>query len=426
MRVLFINQVFWPDVAATAQHADDLARDLVRRGHDVHVIASRSLYGRKGADLPSSEDRDGVRVHRVGVSLFGKSSVAARLLDFLLFYALAALKAFTVPRPDVVVSFTTPPFISLLGVALRAFRGCRAVYWLMDLYPDVAVACGVMKERSLATRFFDAVNRFCLRRSDRVVVLGRCMEERVVAKRGVDASRVVRIGVWSDGSEVAPVDRAVNPYREEWGLGDRFVVMYSGNFGLGHDVETMLESAALLDDDDRFRFVFVGGGKKKPRVEAFVRERGLRHAVVADYQPRERLGASLSAADAHIVSVLEGVEGCVVPCKLFGIMAVGRPALFVGSGRSEIARVLEETGSGEVVAQGDAAGLADRIRALQTDHPRAASMGERGRHALSEVFSREAACAAWAELLEELAPHRRRARPAGEPVVAPAATEHAP
>lgn len=401
MRVLLINQVFYPDHAATAQHAHDLAKHLVEHGHEVDVIASRSIYGKSGAELAKREDVDGAQVHRVGKSLFGKGSILTRALDFGLFYIAAALKAMFVRRPDVVVCFTTPPFISMLGIVLRWFRGAKAVYWLMDLYPDVAVATGVMRQRSIATRFFETLSRWSLRHSDKVVVLGRCMEERV-REKGVDRGQVARIGVWSDQNEVKPIARHENPYRETWDLGDRFVVMYSGNFGIGHDVDTFLRAAEMLKDDDSVRFVFVGGGKKKPVVERFVKDKVLTNCVIDDYQPREKLDQSLSVADAHLVSILEGVEGTIVPCKLFGIMAAGRATLYIGSPKSEIARVLDERGAGVLIEQGDAEGLVGAIRRLRDDRGEAERMGEHARRALGEAYSRESACEAWRELLEGL------------------------
>ena len=401
MRVLFINQVFYPDHAATAQHAHDLAKHLIAHGHEVDVIASRSLYGDSGATLARHEVVDGAHVHRVGKSLFGKSSIAARALDFGLFYLAASVQAMRVRKPDVVVCFTTPPFISLLGVVLRWFRGAKAVYWLMDMYPDVAVATGVMRRTSIATRFFERLSRWSLKHSDRVVVLGRCMGERVKEK-GVDHGQVVRIGVWSDQDEVRPIPRDANPYRETWGLGDRFAVMYSGNFGIGHDVDTFLRAAELLKDDDTIRFVFVGGGKKKAVVEDFVRDKGLGNCVLDDYQPREKLDQSLSVADVHLVSILEGVEGTIVPCKLFGIMAAGRATAYIGSPTSEIARVLAEHDAGVLIEQGDAEGLAQAIRGMRDDRAEAERMGENARRALGEVYSREGACEAWRKMLEEL------------------------
>ncbi len=408
MRVLLINQVYYPDVAATAQHADDLARHLVRAGHEVHVIASRSIYGTKGATLAKYEEVDGVKVHRVGRSLFGKAGILARAADFGVFYVLAMLKALTMKRCDVSVCFTTPPFISLVGWVLRVVRRTKFVYWVMDMYPDVPVVCGVMKERALSTRFFEAVDRFCLKRADRVVVLGRCMKDRVLAK-GASPEKVVHIGVWSDQSEVKPIARADNEYTERWGLDGKFVVMYSGNFGLAHDVATMLEAAKRLETDERFRFLFVGGGKKKAEVEAFVRERSLSNAVVDGYQPREKLDQSLSCADVHIATMIPGAEGVIVPCKLFGIMAAGRATVFVGSPKSELALVLEEHGCGVVVEPGDVDGLVDQLKALADEPERVRQMGDRARNALAEAYSRDQACEAWRGLLEGLVPEQKRA-----------------
>jgi colanic acid biosynthesis glycosyl transferase WcaI len=409
MRILLLNQVFYPDVAATAQHAHDLGKHLVAHGHEVVVIASRSLYGQKGASLPKREMVDGIEVHRVGKSIFGKAGILARVFDFALFYVAAMVKAMTVKRPDVVVCFTTPPFIALVGWLMREIRGSRFVYWVMDLYPDLPVACGVVKERALLTRFFERVNRFCLRRADRVVVLGRCMRDRVLSK-GIGAQHVHHIGVWADQAEIKPIERMSNPYREQWKLGNRLVVMYSGNFGLGHDVKTMCEAALRLREDDSIRFVFAGGGKKKEYVDQFVKEHKLQNCVLAPYQPREKLDASLSCADVHLATLLEGVEGIMVPCKLFGIMAASRPTIFIGHPSSELARVLTEHNAGSVVRQGDVDSLVQAIRNFASDEILRRNMGENARVALIESFNRTKSCEQWRELLEGLFSPTRETR----------------
>ena len=402
MRVLLINQVFYPDVAATAQHGHDLARDLVRHGPEVSAIASRSIYGKKGAALPSFEEVDGIRIHRVGRSLFGKAGILARVADFGLFYVFAIVKALTLPRHDVVICFTTPPFIALAGRLLRALKGTKFVYWVMDLYPDLPIACGVMRRGSLPSRFFEAINRSCLRAADADVVLGRCMADLVVSK-GVPAEKVRLIGVWSDQEEVKPIDRESNPYRREWGVGERMLVMYSGNFGIGHDVDTFLQAALRLKDDDRIRFAFVGGGKRKATVETFVAEHGLEDTcIVAPYQPRERLDELLSAADVHLVSLLEGIEGIMVPSKLFGILAAGRPAIFIGSPESEIAKVIVESECGLEVRQGAVEDLVAGIRGYADDPAGCAAAGERARAALVDLHAAQHRLEAWRALLLEV------------------------
>lgn len=402
MRVVFLNQTFHPDVAATAQHAFDLARHLAAQGHEVHAVASRSLYGERGVALPAEETVEGVRIHRVGRSWFGKAGIAARLLDFVRFIASSTRRLLVLPRPDVIVCLTTPPFIALAGLLARRLRGGRVVIWSMDLYPEAPVAFGVMRRGSLLVRLATKIDRFCLNRADAVVALGRCMRDRLLAK-GVDPDRLHVIGVWSDEREIDDAGDA-NRYRDRWGVGDRFLVMYSGNFGLGHDVDTFLGAAERLRDDDRVRFAFVGGGKRWPEVETFVRARGLAHCVLEGPQPRSDLGSLLTAADLHLVTLKAGVEGVMVPSKFYGILAAGRPAILVGGPDGEIARTIAEESCGEVVPVGDVDGLVEAI-VDRLEHPATASgEGLRGRDALRERLSRRVRCEAWRRLLERWDP----------------------
>jgi glycosyltransferase involved in cell wall biosynthesis len=402
MRVLLINQVFYPDVAATAQHGHDLARDLARHGHEVTAIASRSIYGKKGASLAPRDVVDGIEIHRVGRSFFGKVGIIGRFADFGLFYIAAMLKAILLPRHDVVVCFTTPPFISAVGRILKMVKGTRFVYWVMDLYPDVAVAAGVLPERGLSTRILERVNRWCLRGADAVVVLGRCMRTRVLAK-GIPASAVHLIGVWGDREELQTASSDANAYRDEWNIGDRLLVMYSGNFGIGHEIATFLEAAKSLRDDDRIRFAFVGGGKRKSQVEEFVEASGLEGTcITAEYQPRERLAELLGAADIHLASMLPGWSGVMVPSKLFGILAAARPVIFIGPEDSEVAQVIEELECGSVVTPGDVEAVRRVILDAVEDPEATREAGLRGHAGMVEEHDAVHRLAAWRNLLERV------------------------
>jgi glycosyltransferase involved in cell wall biosynthesis len=181
------------------------------------------------------------------------------------------------------------------------------------------------------------------------------------------------------------------------------LVMYSGNFGLGHDVETFLQAALELRKDDRIRFAFVGGGKKKEQVERFVHEHQLEDTCILEpFQPREQLDELLSAGDLHLASLLEGIEGIMVPSKLFGILAVGRPALFIGSDQSEIARVISENDCGGTIREGDSKELIRSILHYANDPEERKAAGERARKALINEHSAEIRCKAWLDLLEEV------------------------
>ncbi|MFZ4574387.1 MAG: glycosyltransferase family 4 protein [Phycisphaerales bacterium] len=409
LHVVLLNQAFHPDVVATAQMAKDLADELVKGGMEVTAIASRSIYGKSGATLPRHEivkvNGGEIEIHRVGFSFFGRASTALRILDFGFFYLLAAVKLMTMRRPDVVVGFSTPPYIALLAILCRWLRGSRAVYWAMDLYPDVIVASGMITPGSPVTRVLDFLHRWLVRSADASVVLGRCMMEKVLAKAGDKArARVKFIPVWSDETGVRPVAREANPLRTTFGLGDAFTVMYSGNFGHGHDAATTMHAMSALKGrtstgPDGVRFLFVGGGKRRKEVEAFIAKESISNAAYHDYQPREKLAESLSCGDVHLISLLEGMEGLIVPSKCFGIMAVARPAIFIGNPSSEIARVLTENDCGIVVRQGDGEGLTRAIESLAGDPARARAMGERGHAAFMEHYSRTKACGAWCELL---------------------------
>ncbi len=404
MHIVLLNQPFHPDVVATAQMGKDLADALTKRGHTVSAVCSRSIYGQSGAQLPKFEVIDGIEIHRVGASIFGRKGLLARAADFGLFYLLAAFKLLTMKKPDVVVSFTTPPFIALLGLVCRFFRGSKAVYWLMDLYPDVPVASGVFKQTSLIVRICEVFSRVILKRSDATVVLGRCMQERVLAK-GTPPEKVHYVPVWASGEQVVPVAHAENPYRAQWNPDNRFVVMYSGNFGIAHDSKAILGAIRVLSaagEVHPVRFIFVGSGNRKKEVLALKDELKLDNVAWYDYQPREKLSQSLSMADAHLISLADGMEGLIVPSKFYGILAVSRPGLFVGSPKSEIGRILTDTGSGITIKPGDVDGLVAAIRTLAADPARTRAMGESGRNALVGRYDAVTLCGQWVQLLERI------------------------
>lgn len=395
MRVLILNQPFHPDVVATAQIAKDLADELVVRGHEVTAIASRSLYGRPGAALPERERIDGIDVVRVGANRFGKGPAAGRVADFGGYYVRALQHALRTGPYDVVVCLTTPPYILLVGLLLGRLRGTRVVYWLMDVYPDVMVSHGMIAEGGLLHRGLRALHRSALDRADAVVALGRCMRDRLVAQ-GADPARIHVVPVWSAAAEVSKVPRDDNPYRREWQVGDRMLVMYAGNFGLAHDVRTFLEAAARLRESDEIRFAFVGGGRRKAEVEAFVRKHDLTNCVVAPYQPRERLADLLAAADVHLVTMQPGMEGLVVPSKFYGIAGAGRPVVFVGPASSEIALSIDEWQCGARVEPGD---VRELIRILRRFTEAPEELRAFGRNAQTQVARHASRTVATGELI---------------------------
>ena len=195
MRILLLNQFYKPDVAATGQLLADVAEKLAECGHQVDVICSRRRYDGAAWSAPAVETVNGVRVHRVRTTGFGRHRLAGRALDYLSFYVSAAWRALLLPRPDVCVALTTPPFIAVVAWGLSKLRRTRSVLWVMDVYPEIAAAYGVLQKKSLLYRLFARLNRVLYRNAAAVISLGEVMTERLKTMGG-PADKVHTIHNW--------------------------------------------------------------------------------------------------------------------------------------------------------------------------------------------------------------------------------------
>jgi len=400
-RLLFVNQYYWPDHASTAQHLADLAEHLAARGHDVHVLCGRGGY-KPGVARPARRQvHEGVTIHRVDATSFGRRSTLGRMADYLSFYVRAFILALLLPRFDVVSTLTTPPIIGLVGTILRRLKGSRHVYWSMDLHPDASIALGKMAQGHPVVRWLTWLSDAVYRQSDKVVVLGPYMADRIAAKR-VRRDRLATIPVWSRRDEIYPVPREGHELRAKLGLADKFVAMYSGNLGLAHTAAEFIEAARRLRDRDDIVFLFVGDGPRLAEVRYAKESEGLRNIRLLDYFPREQLHASLSIADVHLISMRAEMTGVVVPGKLYGAMASGRPTLFVGPGHCESADTIREADCGPTVRLGDADGVVEALTDLAADPARCLELGRRGREAFLARHEKDRCCSDWAGMIADL------------------------
>jgi colanic acid biosynthesis glycosyl transferase WcaI len=395
MRVVLLNQFFHPDVAATAQLATDLAEDLARAGMDVTAVAGQGTY-LGGKRWTGQEAYRGVRIVRVPCSSFGKASLVRRMADYGSFFASAAVRIAAERRTDAVVAMSTPPLVAGLGAAVRALGRSRFVYWVQDLYPDIAVEFGMLGRRSLATRFLDLASRLILGRADAVVALGEAMVDRI-SRKGIPPERIRVIPNWADGSAIRPVQRDENPFRKAHDLVGKHVVLHSGNIGRGHDMSTLLAVAEALRAEPDLVFLFIGEGARKALVEdASRRNPAIR---LLPYQPREELSRSLSAGDVHVIAQDANLEGLIEPSKLYGAMAVGRPILYIGPRGSEVARTILRENIGEVIANGDVGSAVAAFRRLLGGDD---AMGNRARIGLERKYDRRHRTAEFVKLLANL------------------------
>ena len=374
--VLFINRVYPPAGGATGAILSELAADLVADGWRVGVVTGPA----PGA--PSFQVTDtGVRVHRVRSLPFTRDSFVQRLGAYLSLYPMLLTRAARLPDYDVVVTKTDPPLQLVLGPLIAAWTGAVLVHWAQDLYPEIAEALDVVPQGGWLAEGLRRLSTWALRRHDRVVAVGRCMKARIAA-RGVPADRISVMPNWPP-QPVAPVPHAANRFRAEHGLEDRFVVMYSGNMGLAHTFAPLLDAAEQLQDDPEVLFLFVGDGPRRDEIGAVAARRGLANVRFLPFQPMERLAESLSAADLHVVTMRPGTEGLVVPSKLYGVLAAGRPVLFVGAATSEAARVLRTHDCGTVLSAPSGTDVARAIQAWKADPDRRDAAGERATAAVA-------------------------------------------
>ena len=400
--LLFVNQHYYPDVASTGQHLTDLAEHLAARGWDVSVLASRVRYTAGKVEAAREETRNGVRITRVRSTGFGRGSHLGRILDYATYYVQVLARLLRGGRDQRVVFLTTPPLLSFLGLLGRKLHGQRYGIWSMDLHPDAEIASGMLSERGIAGRLLRWMNEAGYRGADFVVDLGPYMKQRV-QRMGVPSSRTATVNVWSSKEELEPVPREENPLVDELGLRERFVVMYSGNAGIVHDFRDILEAMRRLKDHPRIYFLFVGGGPRRAAIERFAFEHDVRNFRYLNYFPREQLRFSLPLGDAHLISLREPFVGISVPGKLYGIMGVGRPALFVGPANSESADTVREGGCGAVVdpAAGDAAArIVETLEGWSARPEEARQRGERGRALFLERFERDGNCAEFERVIE--------------------------
>lgn len=402
MRTIFVNRYFHPDQSATSRMVSALAFGLARQGGAVTVVTSRSHHDRPDATLPGRETCSGVEIQRLATSRFGRTTLPGRAVDYLSFHLAAfAWLARNVRRGDVVVVCTDPPLISLSCAAPVRLRGGQMVNWIMDLFPETAIELGL----------FDRVpflGRLTARLRDRSIARSRltiCPTERMadyLLARGLPADRIRILHHWSDTAEIHPVPAEQNSLRTAWGYEDKFVVGYSGNFGRAHEFDTLIDAATMLKDHPDIRFLMVGGGQKRDAVAAAVRERGLANVAFKPLQPVEQLAESLGVPDIHIVSLLPRLEHCIIPSKFYGILAAGRPTLFIGDPKGSVATAVAAQACGMTMKIGEAEKLAGTIADLAASPEKVAAMGRRARAVLEAGYTAERALVTWSALLRDM------------------------
>lgn len=406
LHIAFFNRAFHPEESATGQLLTDLARGLAKdHGCRVSIVAGMPPPKQGGGSFPKRggvifrDDFEGMAVYRARGTSFPKKFFPGRAANYLTYFASACLAGLRVQKPDVVIALTDPPIIGLAGLLCARRNRCPFVISFRDLFPEVG---RLLKDfRSpFVDGVLDRINRFLIRRADRLVALGEAMKRRLVEEKGAAPDRVVIIPDWADTSVLTPGPKR-NPFSAAHGLDDRFVVMHAGNLGLSQNLEVLVDSARFLYDLKDLELVFIGDGVLKNALQDQVARLGLRRIRFFPFQPKERLSEAFASADCFLISLKPGLSGYITPSKLYGILAAGRPYVAAVDPDCDVARITREFQCGLLAKTGDPEDIAEKIRSLHADRKLAQEMGVRARGAAGQ-FDRSVGIRAYNDLCRAL------------------------
>jgi len=385
VKLLFLNQTFYPDCVATAQLLQDVAAELAQEGHQVTVVTSQRAYDNPAKRFAIREQWRGVDIRRIRSSGLGKGAKWRRAVDFAIFLLSCCFKLLTLPRHNVVVALTSPPLISLLGALYAKWHKARFFYWIMDLNPDEAVAAGWLKPNSFVTRVMERLSRFSMRTASKVIALDRFMADRVATK-GIPREKILVLPPWSHDEQIQADAQGRKSFRKAHGLHDKFVVMYSGNHSPCHPLDTLLQAALHMSPDHvpstlpgrgvgvrvPLAFLFIGGGSEFAKVQRFADEHKLTNIICLPYQPLDQLSASLSAADLQVVVMGEAFVGTIHPCKIYNILRIATSVLYIGPRTSHISDIFGDLEGNPLcrwAAHGDVESVIKHIHAAASECP---------------------------------------------------------
>lgn len=415
-RVLIISLVFAPDGVSTAQLMADLCVDLVRAGHPIDVLTTQPHYNRdvvaeasqplhrRWAGLLYESTFHGIPVLHAAMRR-KRGGFTARLLGWAHFHLVALVAGlFVVPRPDVILVPSPLLTAGVVGWVIARLRGATLVYNVQELYPDLAIRLGQLKN-PVIIRILRGLERFVYRSAAAVTVIGEGMRLAVVAK-GVEARKVRLIPNFVDAGWLTP-GPTQNTFRAEHGLGDAFVVSYAGNMGLAQGLEVLLDAADRLRDQRDIIFLFVGDGVLRMQLMEAARAGGLDNVRFVGHQPYARVPEIYAASDVSVVALIGGMGAEAVPSKVLRIMSCGRPVLALTGAASDLAVEVRISGGGVVVTPEVPEAVARAIIELREDPVRRHAFGRSGRAYVCARYAREVVTEQYSALFCEVAglPH---------------------
>lgn len=387
LKLSILTEFFPPDYAATGQLIEELVRNLEQQGISIEVFTGQPGYAFGVSQAPCVEQLGDIRIRRSRSARLWSGRVRGKAINGILFTLRAALHLVkNARRHDVFLLTSAPPFLPIVGYLVHLLFRVDYVCLIYDIYPDIAIALGVIPPKHWLAKFWRVLNRKIWQKSQGIIVLSPAMKQRVIANCPEVADKVSVIHSWGDPDLIKPIAKEDNWFAKKYNLVNKFTVLYSGNMGRCHDMKTILHAAELLQNEP-IQFVFIGGGQKKEGLIREVKQLGLNNFLFLPYQDKEVLPYSLTAGDLSLVSVDAGMDTLVAPSKLYPALATGRPVAVVCSENSYLRQLIADAKCGASFENGDGQGLAEFIRLLNSDRQLAERMGKASRQYLQSNFT---------------------------------------
>ena len=386
--------------------AASLAEHRAEQGDDVTVITSSGGYVSESATASGSKSTN-PRVHRLWTPRLGKSTAFARIVDYVSFYILATIRSITLPKQDVIISLTTPPFIAWPAIFHKLIhRSTKVLLWNMDCYPEIAERAGVIEKGGFISRLFRWVNHGLFRRLDQLVCLDGAMLD-LLTSQYVSAEHTLATSIipnWEKSSQFPP-DLAPNPWEAAaTSISDNtFVVLYLGNAGFGHRFETIIAAAKRLVDEP-VAFLFIGGGEKWAWIEKEKNANNLQNIHLFPYIPKDLTPSALTMGDCTLITMNESALGVISPSKLHAYMAMSLPTLYIGPVGSNVDEAIERFDAGASLRHGDVEGVVHFINELRTQPERLQALRSNARQAFDDAFCDTQTLPQFDQILDQLLP----------------------
>lgn len=408
--IALLTEYFYPEEASTAQLLTQLTTQLVDR-FDVSVITGYPNYHDedRSATVSKRSTHDSVDISRVRATRFDKDSLPLRVANWLSF-SLFSLFRLLRGRLDYDVLFvlSNPPILPFIAWIYKRLYGTPYVYLIYDMYPDMPAALGLFSEDGIVFHVWDRAMTLIYRDADRIVVLGDSMEHRLVEKMDDDPAfnpgKIEVIPNWEDETFIEPMVKADNDFAKQYGTVEPFTLLYSGNIGRFHELETAISAIARLEARGRtdIQLLIIGEGAKKADLQQMVTRRGIKNVRFLPFQPLDRLPDTLTCGDASLVGIQPEMEGMCVSSKLYSSLAAGVPVLSVVGEDDEVARVVREHDCGTYVQPGDAEAAASVLERWADDPEQTTRLGDNARRCFEAQYTLKHATAAYTDLFETI------------------------